>query len=69
MTVLGQHPPHLSVKLGSLLAGLENAWLFALYVGQRVTGNAAKCVIDLDNLGLGVGDDDSFAGMGEDLGC
>ena len=68
LAFLDQTAPHGSVEIRSLPSRAQQARVAAQHFVTAVAGDAAKCVVDVDDRAVSGGDHDAFAGMGEDAG-
>src|SRR5665811_651018 len=68
VTFFAQAVPHPGVKLFALALRTEEAWVAAQHLVVAVAGDMAKSLVDVDDVGLRVGDGDAFARMAENAG-
>ncbi len=59
--------PHVLVEFLALQAGLKQPRILSQHLFARVSGNAGKGLIDIQNRSRAIGDHDAFAHAGEDV--
>ncbi|OPZ10259.1 MAG: hypothetical protein BWZ07_02755 [Alphaproteobacteria bacterium ADurb.BinA280] len=66
--LLTQGPPHRSIEFGGLAAGLQQARIATKHLLTRVPRDHAERLVDVFDVALGIGDQNTFAGMGKHAG-
>ena len=66
--LFGKRRPHFRVNLAGRQVCRENLRVLAQHFFRGIAGQATEGFVGLDDMRVGIGDDDAFSAMGEGLG-